>query len=126
VKNWTKRFLFGRVYQDIRQARAQTAHQGADRSWIKFSYGLRGQNPDVVTGDKCPKTDTGSSLNDTQAMNLIRAEMSRTEWSPDTLEVIAAYVRGTGRTIEDVTEQCPHCDSDPCRCAEAVAGEADS
>jgi hypothetical protein len=55
----------------------------------------------------CPPVDTpvsGIALTDAEAMNLIAREMSAQEWSPDTLDVIAAYVRGTGRVIEDVED----------------------
>jgi hypothetical protein len=43
-------------------------------------------------------------LSDAKAMDLIRAEMSAVMWTPDTLDVIAAYVRGTGREILDPNE----------------------
>lgn len=43
-----------------------------------------------------------SPLTDTEAMDLIARELSGEEWSADTFDVIAAYVRGTGRAIADV------------------------
>jgi hypothetical protein len=48
-----------------------------------------------------PTPVSGITLTDTEAMNLIAREMSAQEWGADTLDVIAAYVRGTGRTIAD-------------------------
>jgi hypothetical protein len=40
-------------------------------------------------------------VTDTQALNLIRNEMSGKQWSPNMLDVIAAYVRATGREITE-------------------------
>lgn len=44
-------------------------------------------------------SETDTYVTDTQALNLIRDEMSDKMWSPDTLDVIAAYVRAAGRPI---------------------------
>jgi hypothetical protein len=58
-----------------------------------------------MSGKKAgPPVDTpvsGIALTDTEAMNLIAREMSGEEWNADTCDVIAAYVRGTGREIAD-------------------------
>ena len=62
---------------------------------------------------------------DKTAVDAITELMSGKEWSPDTLESIAAIVRMTGREIAS-SDECPHCDSAPCRCAEAVTSEADA
>ena len=45
--------------------------------------------------------DAGTKLSDTQAINLIARELSGEEWNADTFDVIAAYVRGTGRSIDE-------------------------
>jgi hypothetical protein len=62
---------------------------------------------------------------DKTAVDAITELMSGKEWSPDTLESIADIVRMTGREIAS-SDECPHCDSAPCRCAEAVTSEADA
>jgi hypothetical protein len=48
--------------------------------------------------------DSGKKLGDSQALDLIAGELSGEEWNPDTVDVIAAYVRGTGREILDSTD----------------------
>ena len=63
------------------------------------------------------RADAQAALDDADALDLIRDELSGREWSPDTLEVIAAYVRGTGRDILDadavevwtLTVEAPQC-----------------
>jgi hypothetical protein len=54
--------------------------------------------------------DSDKKLSDTQAMDLITHEMSGEEWDGDTFDVIAAYVRGTGRVIDDAVEVWTHDD----------------
>lgn len=63
------------------------------RAYVAQAAQQLASHPDWAEGD--PK------LTDTQAMNLIAREMSGEEWDADTLDVIAAYVRGTGRNIAD-------------------------
>jgi hypothetical protein len=68
------------------------------------SYNFSTINPDPDEGG-CPPVDTpvsGIALTDTEAMDLIAREMSGEEWDADTCDVIAAYVRGTGREIATV------------------------
>lgn len=61
-------------------------------------------------------------LSDTEAMDAIHRVMSGVMWSPDTLDDICELVHATGRTIAPPDDgECVHCDSEPCRCAEAVA-----
>lgn len=56
---------------------------------------MRDEDPTIEWVEENP-------LSDTQALDLIAKELSGQEWSPDTLDVIAAYVRGTGRAVDDV------------------------
>jgi hypothetical protein len=56
----------------------------------------------VAIGQPFSEADDARYLDDTQALDLIAAEMSGESWSTDTLEVIAAYVRGTDRYIAEV------------------------
>ena len=51
------------------------------------------------------KLNAPEKLSDSAALDLIAREMSGRQWSPDTLDVIAAYVRGTGRTVEDLDDE---------------------
>jgi hypothetical protein len=48
--------------------------------------------------------DTDRKISDERAMNAIAALMSGSEWSADTLDVIADMVRATGRTVADSGE----------------------
>jgi hypothetical protein len=43
-------------------------------------------------------------LGDTRALDLIATELSVQEWSPDTIDTIAGFVRATGRTIYALDE----------------------
>jgi hypothetical protein len=50
------------------------------------------------------KLNAPGILPDSEALDLIAREMNGRQWSPDTLDVIAAYVRATGRTVDDLNE----------------------
>jgi hypothetical protein len=57
--------------------------------------------PSIVELDDDPPAP--HILPDSKALDLIAKELSEyPDWSPDTLNVIAAYVRGTGREVSDV------------------------
>lgn len=48
--------------------------------------------------------EPGPILGDAEALDLIARELSENEWSADTLDVIAAYVRGSGRDVEEPSQ----------------------
>jgi hypothetical protein len=62
----------------------KTHHHGR---YVAAEQGVQPVNPEPAT------------LSDEDALDLIRDELSGVIWTPDSLDAIAAYIRGTGREV---------------------------